>query len=161
MARGNDFGGQVDVQFVPNLQSDIWLSPKNKEFNIPFLFHYYSHGKPYGLRVQIWDENKIYKSIEIRKITINYRNGDVVHRNEEWIRNLEPDNLHNSLIKTEMFMLSDTVDKLVLEHQDVEIVIEGNLIDIQGNKTSFSVIEKFEARSGFGITTFWDVIGNV
>src|SRR5262245_49326144 len=105
----SDFGGQRNIRLAEGLQSDVWLAPKSLSFGIPFIFHYYGAGKPFSLRLQIWDESKRYREVEITEVVVEYKDGEVVRRSDVWSRRLRPHTQYNSssagVTQTEMFML--------------------------------------------------------
>ncbi|MBL8797837.1 MAG: hypothetical protein JNM56_28325 [Planctomycetia bacterium] len=158
----SDFGGQRDIRFVGGLKSDVWLAPRSTSFGVPFLFHYYGAGRPFGLRIQIWDDSKQYRSIEITEVVLEYQDGDVVRKNDGWSRQLKPYTQYNSsssgIIQTEMFMLSDQIERLVLRHADVRVTLKGHLVKTDGERIAFEVSESFKAESRSGVTTFWEVL---
>jgi hypothetical protein len=165
VASRNHFGGQSDIRLVPGLRSDIALSPKSSRFDIPFVFHYYRAEKPFSLRLQIWDDSKQYRSIDIIEVLVEYKDGEVVRKTETWSRQLKPYTGHyhssSGLYQTEMFMLSDQIEGLVLRHADVKITLKGQLTKADGVRVPFEVSESFVARSDSGVTFYWLAIANV
>lgn len=158
----SDFGGQRDIRLVGGLKTDVWLAPQSTSFGVPFVFHYYGAGRPFGLRVQIWDDSKQYQSIEINEIVLEYQDGEVVQTSDVWSRQLKPYTQYNSsssgIIQTEMFMLSDQIEGLVVRHENVRITLKGWLMKVGGERVAFEVSESFKAESRSGITTFWEVL---
>ena len=140
----------------------MWLAPQSTSFGVPFVFHYYGAGRPFGLRVQIWDDSKQYQSIEINEIVLEYQDGEVVQKSDVWSRQLKPYTQYNSsssgIIQTEMFMLSDQIEGLVVRHENVRITIKGWLMKVGGERVAFEVSESFKAESRSGVTTFWEVL---
>ena len=159
------FGGQRNIILADGLKSDVWLAPRKTEFSIPFLLHYYGGGSPFSLRLQIWDSSKQYVAIEIAETRVTYSDGDSSLQTSKWSRKLTPYTQYNSsssgIIQTEMFMLSDHIGNLVRRHKDVTVTITGHLRKTDGEEVDFSVSEDFKARSGFDITTFWEVMAGV
>ena len=158
----SDFGGQRDIRLVGGLKTDVWLAPQSTSFGVPFVFHYYGAGRPFGLRVQIWDDSKQYQSIEINEIVLEYQDGEVVQTSDVWSRQLKPYTQYNSsssgIIQTEMFMLSDQIEGLVVRHENVRITLKGWLMKVGGERVAFEVSESFKAESRSGVTTFWEVL---
>jgi len=158
----SDFGGQRDIRLVGGLKTDVWLAPQSTSFGMPFVFHYYGAGRPFGLRVQIWDDSKQYQSIEINEIVLEYQDGEVVQKSDVWSRQLKPYTQYNSsssgIIQTEMFMLSDQIEGLVVRHENVRITLKGWLMKVGGERVAFEVSESFKAESRSGVTTFWEVL---
>ncbi len=165
VSNSHDFGGQRDVRLVDELKSDIALSPRRTSWGIPFLIYYDGSGPPYSLRLQIWDSSNSYVSIELTEIVMTYKDGEVVRRTDVWKRTLQPHTQYNSsstgIIETEMMMLSDTVDALIVRHADVSILMNGHLIKSNGKKVEFSAAEAFEAESRFRVTTLWETMAGV
>lgn len=161
----NDFDGQRDIKLVDGLKSDVWLEPKSSGFGIPFIFGYRSAGKPFGLRLQIWDTSNQYRTIEISEIVLNYKDGVAVRKSDAWSRPLKPYVQHNSsssgIIKTEMFMLSDVIGGLVQRHVDVSIALKGRLVTATGKYVPFDASEFFPARSEIEVTTGWNILARM
>lgn len=162
VSRVSDFGGQRDIRLVAGLKSDVWLAPRSTNFGVPFLFYYYDAGGPFGLRIQIWDESRLYRSIEITEVVLEYEDGEVVRKKDAWSRELTADTQYNSsssgLIESEMFMLSDQIEGLVLRHANVKLTLIGQLVKADGEEVAFAVSESFDAESTSGVTTFWEVL---
>jgi hypothetical protein len=160
VSRISDFGGQRDIQLVGGLKSDVWLAPKSLDFGVPFIFHYYGAAKPFGLRLQIWDASRRYQTVEINETVVNYDDGEVIRNVDIWSRPLKPYTQHNSSssggIQTEMFMLSDEIEELVLRHADLKITLKGNLITTDGERIPFEASESFHAESRSDVK-FWDM----
>jgi hypothetical protein len=158
----SDFGGQRDIRLVGGLKSDVWLAPKSSSFGVPFIFHYYGAGKPAGLRLQIWDESRQYRTIDINEVVVEYQDGEIVRKEDGWSRELKPYTQYNSsssgIIQTEMFMLSDQIQGLVLRHADVKITLKGQLVKANGERVAFEASEFFKATSRSGASTFWEVV---
>ena len=129
-----------------------------------FVFHYYGAGRSFGLRIQIWDHCKQYQSIELTEVVLEYNDGEVVRKNEGWARQLKPYTQYNSsssgITQTEMFMLSDQIEVLVLRHADVRITLKGQLVKAGGERVAFEASESFKAESRSGVTTFWEVLAS-
>lgn len=158
----NDFSGQRNIQLVAGLRSDVYLEPRQSKFGIPFVFHYFGTAKPFDLRLQIWDEQKQYASIEITKVVVEYGDGDRLERIEPWSRELRPYTQHNynstGLVKTEMLMLSDHVKALVSRHVDAKVTLIGTLVKVNGERVDFRTSELFKAKSRSEVTTFWEAL---
>jgi hypothetical protein len=158
----SNFGGQNDIKLVDSLKSDIWLEPSFSVFGIPFILSYHGIGTPFSLRLQIWDESKQYQQIDISEVVLEYSDSEVVRNKNVWSRKLEPYVQHNSsssgIIKTEMLMLSDRIEGLVLRNVDVKISLKGQLVKKTGERLSFDVGNDFKAKSDFGVTTFWTIL---
>jgi hypothetical protein len=92
----DDFGGQRDIHIADDLEADIWVEPQSTSFGCPFVLHYYNAGKPFAVRLQIWDTKKRYEAIEIADIVIEYKDGEVFRRGEPWLRQLKPLTQYNS-----------------------------------------------------------------
>ena len=159
------FGGQRNIILAEGLKSDVWLAPRNTEFSIPFLLHYFGGGRPFSLRLQIWDASKQYVAIEIAETRLTYSDGDSSLQTSKWSRKLKPHTQYNSsssgIIQTEMFMLSDHISNLVGKHKDVTVTLTGHLRKANGEVVDFSVSEDFKARSDSDISTFWEVMAGV
>jgi hypothetical protein len=156
--KSDDFQGQKDIRLADCLKSDIYLSPKSEDLEIPFLLHYYENRKPFDLRLQIWDDSKSYKAVEITEVIIKYADGTVIRKKRPWFKTLIP---YKQNEREEVFMMSDVIEKIVPRHEDLNLDFKGYLIKINGQKVSFKVSEHFKAESSFGITTFWEAIGSV
>jgi hypothetical protein len=160
----SDFGGQRNIRLVGGLKSDVWLAPKSSSFGVPFVFHYYGAGRPFGLRIQIWDDRKQYRSLEITEVVLGYQDGEVVRKTDGWSRQLKPYTQYNSsssgVIQTEMFMLSDQIEGLVLRHADVKVTLRGQFVKAGGERVAFEASESFKAESRSGVTTFWEVLAS-
>jgi hypothetical protein len=158
----SDFGGQRDVRLVGGLKSDVCLAPRSSSFDVPFLFHYFGATGPFGLRLQVWDDSKQYRSIEITEVVLEYQDGEVIRKNDGWSRQLKPYTQYNSsssgIIQTEMFMLSDQIEGLVLRHADVRITLNGHVMKADGGRVAFKASESFKAESRSGVTTYWEVV---
>jgi hypothetical protein len=158
----SDFSGQRDIRLVDGLQADVWLAPESVRFGVPLLFHYYGAGKPFGLRLQIWDHSRRYRAVEITEVVVEYKDGEVVRRSDVWSRRLKPHTQYNSsssgVTQTEMFMLSDQMERLVLRHADVKITLRGQLVDADGKRVAFEASESFEAESRSVVAPFWYVL---
>src|SRR5262245_17287906 len=92
----SDFGGQRDILLAEGLESDVWLEPKPSSFGVPFVFHYYGTGKPFGLRIQIWDDSRQYRKIDVTEVVLEYEDGEVVRKTAAWSRQLKPYTQYNS-----------------------------------------------------------------
>ncbi len=149
----SDFGGQRNIQLAEGLKADAWLAPESTSFGVPFVFHYYGAEGPFGLWIQVWDENKQYRTLEVSEVVLEYEDGEIIRNNETWSRQLTPYIQHNSttlgIVKTEMFMLSDQIEEVVLRHTDVKITLRGLLIEASGEQTPFETSEVFTAESRF------------
>ena len=160
----DDFGGQRTILLADGLESDVSLVPVSRHLGVPFICHYYSAGKPFGLRLQIWDKSKKYRSIEITEVRIEYENGEVVKNTEPWLRELKHYTEYHSSSsgrsQTEIFMLSDQIPQLVLRHIDAKITLTGQLIKADGKKVSFKALETFKAESRTQVTTYWQEISS-
>jgi hypothetical protein len=160
----NDFGGQRNIVLAPGLESDVWLSPSSSGFGVPLLFQYRRISEPFGLRLQIWDTSKQYQSIEVAKVLVEYKDGEVVHITTPWNRNLRPYTQYNSsssgVSETQMLMLSDEIPNLVLRHADVRITLIGHLIQVDGQRVAFRASEDFETESSIRTATFLEVISS-
>jgi hypothetical protein len=160
----NDFGGQRDIRFAEGLESDIWLAPRFTSFGVPFVFHYHGSGKPFGLRIQIWDDSKNYQSIEIADVVLKYRDGQIVRLNDGWLRQLQPYTQYNSSssgrVQTEMLMLSDQIEEVVVKHADVTVTLKGRLTKVSGEQVAFEASDFFKAESSLGVTTYWHVLAS-
>lgn len=160
----DDFGGQRDIRLVGGLDSDVWLAPRSTSFGVPFLFYFYGAGGPFDLRIQMWDDSKQYQSIEITEVVLGYQDGEVIRKTDGWSRQLEPYTQHNSsssgLIHTEMLMLSDQIEGLVVRHADVTITLKGNLAKVNGERVAFEASEFFKSESSLGVTTYWAVLAS-
>jgi hypothetical protein len=158
------FGGQRDIVLANGLQSDVWMDPRETKFDIPFIFHYYSTGKPFGLRLQIWDSSKQYLTIEITEVLVAYQDGEVIRKTNPWVKHLRPYTQYHSSSsgssQTEMFMLSDHIPELVLRHADVKITLTGWLIKADGQRVAFQISEMFKATTLNRIVTYWQVISS-
>ena len=158
----SDFGGQRNIRLATGLKSDVWLAPRLTSFGVPFVFHYHGGGKPFGLRIQIWDDSKQYEAIEVTEVVLKYHDGAVVRKTDAWSRKLTPYTQYNSsstgMVQTDMLMLSDQIDGLVVRHTSVTITLKGHLSTASGEQVAFEAAESFEAESGLGVTTFWTVL---
>jgi hypothetical protein len=158
----SDFGGQRNILLVRGLKSDVWLAPKSTNLGIPFIFHYYRACKPFGLRLQIWDANRQYRTVEISEAVVKYKDGDVVRLASPWSRSLKPYTQYNSsssgIVQTPMYMLSDEMEGLVMRHADLTITLKGHLVTADGERVEFEVSESFQALSRSDVSTFWDVL---
>jgi hypothetical protein len=155
-----DFGGQRDVQLTPGLKSDLWLAPTSSTVGVPFVFQHYKAGKPFGLRIQIWDDSRRYRAIEITEVVLEYQDGDVVRNTDTWSRQLEPSTQYHSspagIHETSILMLSDQLEGLVRKHADVRITLKGQLIMVDGKQVPFETSESFTAESRRNTTTGWE-----
>ena len=158
----HDFNGQSNIHLADGLDSDVWLAPRLSNWHVPLICHYYGASGPYGLRLQIWDSSEKYSSIEITEIILEYSDGEVARNANKWTRNLERHTQHNSssagIIKTEMMMLSDTIDDLVTRHMDVTITVKGHLVKFNGAKVEILASQSFEAQTGFHIESYWPIM---
>jgi hypothetical protein len=158
----SNFGGQNDIRLVESLKSDVWLEPSFSSFGVPFIFHYHVMGKPFSLRLQIWDESKQYQKIDITEVVIEYPDGEVIRKQNVWSRKLKPYTQHNSSssgdIKTEMFMLSDRIEGLILRNVNVKISLKGQLIKDTGERLPFGIWEEFKAKSELSVITYWAIL---
>lgn len=159
------FGGQNNIRLVELLKSDVWLEPSFSNFGIPFIFSYYGSGAPFSLRLQIWDESKQYQQIDIVEVVLKYSDGEVVRNQNVWSRKVKPYIHYSSSssgdIKTEMLMLSDKMEQLVLKPVDVNICLKGQLVHKTDERRPFDVCEDFKAKSDFGITTYWGILAGM
>jgi hypothetical protein len=160
----DDFGGQRDIVLVDGLRSDVCLEPSGESLGIPCIFHYCKMGKPFDLRVQLWDMSKQYESIEITEVLVQYTDGEMIRRTTPWIRRLQPYTEYQSSSSgtshTQIFMLSDQISNLVLRHTDVKITLTGQLTKADGQKVTFNASETFTAESRTWIHTFWEDIAS-
>ena len=158
----SNFGGQTDISLVEGLKSDVWLEPSLSIFGSPFIFSYHVLRKPFSLRIQIWDESKQYQKIDIVEVVLRYSDGEFVRKQNVWSRKLKPYTKYSSSssgdIKTEMFMLSDKIEDLVLRHVDVKIYLKGQLVKATGEQLPFDVCEDFTAESNLSLTTYWTML---
>jgi hypothetical protein len=119
-------------------------------------------GRPFSLRLQIWDESKQYQKIDINEIVLQYPDGEVVRKQNVWSRKLKLYTQHNSSssgdIETEMFMLSDKIEGLVLRNVNVKISLKGQLVKNTGERLPFCVWEDFNAKSELGVTAYWAIL---
>jgi hypothetical protein len=152
------FGGQRNVLLAPGLESDVALLGESTNVMVPFVFVYTTEKKPYGLRIQIWDESQQYRKIRIAEAHLSYRDGEVIRKAVDWSRDLQPYTACNSssqgIVYTPMFMLSDQIQGLVERHEDVQVTILGRLIRSDGEEVPFKVTEYFRASSRSGFSTF-------
>jgi hypothetical protein len=165
VSSSHDFGGQRDIRLASGLNSDVHLAPRFTFWGIPFVFYYFGAAEPYSLRLQIWDSSKTYSSIKVTRIVLKYTDGTVVYNTNKWTRQLKPYTQYNSSssgdIETEMMMLSDTIDDLVVRHTGVVITIKGRLVKTNAEEVDFSASETFEMKDRFYITTFWKLLAEV
>lgn len=157
-----DFNGQRDIELAKGLKSDVWLSPKATYLGVPLLFHYSATGKPFGLRLQIWDESNQYRQLTVDEILVEYADGEVVRINKPWTRTFRTYTQYNyssgtGLIERKMFMMSDTIERLVLKHSNVKVSIKGRLEKMSGEVVSFSTSESFETESKLHFGTYWQL----
>ena len=164
-SNNKDFGGQRNVTLTEGLRSDLWLAPKFSNWSIPLVCHYYGSSKPFGLRIQIWDISKSFTKIEIDEVIVSYEDGQTVTHTKGWSRTLKEYTRINSsssgIIRTEMMMISDTIDDVVVRHESATITIKGLLLKNDGTNVAFSTSEDFEAESDFRVTTFWEVLAGI
>ena len=157
--RVNDFGGQEDICLAQGLQADLWLAPKLRGFGIPFVFYYRRAGTPFSLRLQIWDESKLFHAIEVNEIVVEYVKNGVPRKIGPWCRKLSPYTVYQSsssgLTQREMLVLNDRVSDLVISHEDVKITLTGTLLRKDGHALTFTVSETFQARSQCQLLTYW------
>ena len=155
-----DFGGQRDVQLTPGLKSDLWLEPTSSTVGVPFVFQHRSARGPFGLRIQIWDDSRRYRAIEITEVVLEYQGGDVVRNTDTWSRQLEPFTQYHSspagIHETSILRLSDQIEGLVRKHADVRITLKGQLIMVDGKRVPFEISEPFTAESRRNTTTGWE-----
>jgi len=160
--RIENFGGQRNIRLVSGLKSDIALDGKMTNFSIPLVFHYLREEKPFGIFLQIWDDEKKYGAIEIAEVLIDYVDGESIREKVSWSRQLRPYTAYNSLsgklITTEMLQLGDRIDDIVKRHADVKITLLGHLEKVTGEKVSFQVSESFKAESRSRWGTWWEAI---
>jgi hypothetical protein len=157
--RANDFNGQRDIALVEGLKSDVWLSPQWSTFSIPLVFHRYATQGPYDLRLQIWDETRQYRRIEVDEVIVAYGGGDVFVSKDRWSRELKPythlNGTSSGVIRTEMYMLSALIDGVVFKHADCTITLKGSLVKESGERVDFESTEFFKAGSTSSVGTYW------
>ena len=158
----SSFGGQNDIRLVDSLKSDVWLEPSFLAFGIPFILSYNGVGAPFSLRLQIWDESKQYQQIDIAEVVLKYSDGEVVQKQNAWSRKLKPYVHYSSSssgdTETEMLMLSDKIEQLVLRHVDVKIYLKGQLVKETGERVLFGVCEDFKAKSELSLIPYWIIL---
>jgi len=151
VSRVRDFGGQAALRLADGLQAYVWLAPRSTSFGVPFVFHYYSAGRPFGLHIHLWDDRRQYRTIAITEVVLAYQDGVVVRKQAAWTRQLHPFTQFSSsaagLIRTEMFMLSDRLEGLVGRHTDVTITLKGQLVKVNGERVAFEAAASFKAES--------------
>lgn len=162
----NDFGGQRDVILSEGLKSDLWIDASVKRTGAMFIGHYFRTKKlPYALRLQIWDTKIEYSSITVKKVTVTYPDGRTVSTKSPWTRKLEyyerPYGTYEGIAYEPGMTLSDTIPDVIDQYSDCVVHLDGFLVTTEGKSVPFSVKEKFEYESDFGITTYWEVIAGV
>jgi hypothetical protein len=162
----NGFGGQRDIVLSEGLESDLWVDSSVKRTGAMFIGHYFRTKKlPRALRLQIWDTKIEYSSITVNKITVTYPDGRTVNTKSPWTRKLKyfehPYGTAEGIVYKPMMMLSDTIPDVIDQYSDCVVQLDGFLVTTEGKSVLFSVKEKFEYESDFGITTYWYVIAGV
>ncbi|MFO0947289.1 MAG: hypothetical protein U1D30_15330 [Planctomycetota bacterium] len=116
------------------------------------------------MQIQIWDDSKEYRSIEITEVVLQYKDGQTVRTTDAWSRQLVLHTQYNSsssgILQTEMFMLSDEIEGLAIRHADVRITLKGCLTRENGERVSFETSESFKPESRSNVTTFWKAMAN-
>jgi len=162
------FGVQNDIVLVEGLESDIYIHSGFNQTGIIFIGHYFRTNElPYSLRVQIWDKEKKYSSINVNKITVTYSNGRISEKTMHWDRALTAYKLshysrEDGSTYEDIKMLSDHIPDVVDEYTDCTVKIEGFLTTVSGEKILFSPdAVKFEYRERSGVSTYMEYIAGV
>ncbi len=156
--------GQKRVVLPRGLHTDVLMEPRERRFDVPFIFHYYSAAAPFGLRLQIWDYSKEYRTVEIAEVLVEYEDGEVIRKTNPWVGHLRTSTEYHSSSsggsQTEVFTLSDRVPNLALRHADATVTLTGQLVRADGQRVEFRISEIFKATSLNRITTYWQVISS-
>jgi len=153
------FHSNLDMAFPGSLSSSIYLAPRFTEFSLPFLFHYFGGGKPFGLHIELRDYPKRYRSLEITTIIVD---GKEIGQDTPWISEFKPHSDYNSsskgITETHSLMLSGSIENLPVMHHDTKITLKGELIKLNGQRVPVEFSESFTPQSTRKITSFWEVI---
>ena len=137
-----DFGGQQRIEFAPGLASDVWLQPTESYVGIPLLLHFSSLKPPYGIRVQIWDDDGEFEAIDVTEVSVKYSDGTSSSLKNGWFRKLrERPSLPGHR------MLSDVIEGVVSKHVGAAVTLRGRMIRASGSDVPFSVANSYEPKS--------------
>jgi hypothetical protein len=140
----------------------VSLNGKTTNISVPFLFHYYRERRPFDIGIQIWDDEKQYRTIEVSRVIVDYTDGESISREVVWSRQLRVWTQYNSstdgVTKQDVMMVNDQIPDIVKRHADVRIMIVGNLVKITGEKIRFNASDLFKAESRSRWGTWWEAI---
>jgi|JI6StandDraft_1071083.scaffolds.fasta_scaffold334688_1 hypothetical protein len=156
--RSRDFGGQKAIYLADDMVSTAWVATTKVKVGIPFLLQYTVGKAPYHLRLEMWDKNKHYQSIEVREVLLKFENGECIRRSLDWNRPMEH---HGSIPMTAY--IEDIVgncQEIKNCHQNVRITLSGNLINIAGETMPFAASVDFEANRHFLVAPTWLLIAS-
>lgn len=161
------FGGQDDIILAEGLKSDLYIdSGFVKHGAVPIGHYFRTEALPYPLRVQIWDDERLYASINVKTVSIAYLSGKEVRKEVNWVREIVPDRRHyyskeEGSVYDDIRSLSDYISGVVEAYEDCIIRLDGFLVTVSGEKKSFSASVTFEYEHKRGISTFLEYIASV
>ena len=147
IAHLDHFNGQRNIILVPGLKSDIFINTNLKMGGFPFVGGYMRDVPPYGVRIQVWDKSKKFIRLNIDSMVLKYKGGKTERIDMAWQKEFEP--------YLDMMMVSETLEGIVKEHEDLEVRLSGFLTTSKGEECAFDVKEAFEAETNVVVIPYW------